>query len=63
MLAMWGCTEESHDPYTPDDGGVTPPPEEAQATCLGCHSSEEMLKASLAKESGSEVLIGNKGDG
>ena len=62
MLAMWGCTEESHDPYEPPTD-PTPPPEEAVASCLGCHSSEEMLKASLAKESGSKVLIGNKGDG
>lgn len=63
MLALWGCTEESHDPYEPDNGGGNTPPEEEVATCLGCHSSEEMLKASLAKESGSKVLIGDKGDG
>ena len=63
MLALWGCTEESHDPYEPDNGGGTTPPEEEVSTCLGCHSSEEMLKASLAKESGSKVLIGDKGDG
>lgn len=62
MLAMWGCTEESHDPYEPPTD-PTPPPEEAVASCLGCHSSEEMLKASLAKGSGSKVLVNHKDDG
>jgi hypothetical protein len=64
MLALWGCTEESHDIVLPPDGGDNGGGEiEDKATCLGCHSSEEMLKASLAKESGSKVLIGDKGDG
>lgn len=63
MLALWGCTEESHDPYEPDNGGGTTPPEEEVTTCLGCHSSEEMLKASLAKVSGSKVAVNFKSDG
>ena len=63
MLALWGCTEESHDVVLPPDGGDGGGPEEQVATCLGCHSSEEMLKASLGKVKGSEVLIGDKGDG
>jgi len=62
MLALWGCTEESHDPYEPPGNGGEVP-EEDVATCLGCHSSEELLKASPGGESGSKGLIGNKGDG
>ena len=62
MLALSGCTEETNDIVLPpggDDGGQ----EQAKATCLGCHSSEEMLKAALGDLSGSKVLIGDKGDG
>ena len=57
LLVPWGCSNDtSNGPVDPDDA-VT------DKTCLGCHSSEEMLKASLGDTSGSKVLIGDKGDG
>jgi hypothetical protein len=59
LFALWGCENDtSNGPVDPDDG-----PAGTDKTCLGCHSSEEMLKASLPDTSGSKVLIGNKGDG
>jgi ABC-type glycerol-3-phosphate transport system substrate-binding protein len=59
LLALWGCSNDtSNDPVDPGDGGGT-----TDKTCLGCHSSEEMLKAALGDTSGSKVLIGDKGDG
>jgi hypothetical protein len=63
MLALWGCTEESHDVVLPPDGGGGDGPEEQVATCLGCHSSEEMLKASLGKAGSADVLVHHKDDG
>jgi hypothetical protein len=62
VLALAGCTEKSEDIVLPPaggDGGT----EQDKTTCLGCHSSEEMLKAALGSTSGSKVLIGDKGDG
>lgn len=55
LFALWGCENDTSN--GPVDPGGT------DKTCLGCHSSEEMLKASLPDTSGSKVLIGNKGDG
>jgi hypothetical protein len=58
LLALWGCSNDtSNDPVDPGGPGVT------DKTCLGCHSSEEMLKAALGDTAGSKVLIGDKGDG
>ena len=59
LFTLWGCSNDTSNEITdPGDGpGVT------DKTCLGCHSSEEMLKAALGDTSGSKVLIGNKGDG
>lgn len=58
LLAFWGCSNDtSNGPVDPDGPGAT------DKTCLGCHSSEEMLKAALGDTSGSKVLIGDKGDG
>ena len=58
LFALWGCENDtSNGPVDPDGPVAT------DKTCLGCHSSEEMLKASLPDTSGSKVLIGNKGDG
>jgi len=58
LFALWGCDNDtSNGPVDPDGPAAT------DKTCLGCHSSEEMLKAALGDTSGSKVLIGNKGDG
>jgi len=48
------------------DDATTEIPGGGQATdmsCLGCHSSEEMLQASLAGEAGSKVAVAIKSDG
>ena len=58
MFALVGCDNDtSNGPVDPDGPVAT------DKTCLGCHSSEEMLKAALGDTSGSKVLIGDKGDG
>jgi hypothetical protein len=62
MMALWGCTEESHDVVLPPDGGGGGP-EEQVATCLGCHSSEAKLKAALGDKSPDEILVHHKDDG
>ena len=60
-VALWGCTEKEHEiTLPPPDGGGTP---DKELTCIGCHESEEMLKASLGKTSGSKVGVPDKGDG
>ncbi len=59
LFALWGCSNDtSNGPVEPGDG-----PGATDKTCLGCHSSEDMLKAALGDTSGSMVPIGNKGDG
>ena len=59
LVALWGCENDtSNGPVDPGEAPVV-----TDKTCLSCHSSEEMLKASLSDTSGSKVLIGNKGDG
>lgn len=63
LLALWGCENDtSNDVASPgggDDGGgggvVT------DKTCLGCHSSEDELKAALGEEV--VLAIPNKDDG
>jgi len=59
LLAFWGCDNDTSNEGT-DPGS---PPVGTDKTCLGCHQSEEMLKASLPDESGSLVAVPNKGDG
>ena len=59
MLTLWGCSNDTSNEITDPGGGTQP----TDKTCLGCHSSEEMLKAALGDTSGSKVLIGDKGDG
>ena len=59
LLALWGCSNDTSNEITDPGGGG----ETTDKTCLGCHSSEEMLKAALGDTSGSKVLIGDKGDG
>jgi hypothetical protein len=52
FFVVWGCS--SDDPADPGDGG---PPPVNTVTCIGCHSSEAALKASLAGTEGSVVQI------
>ncbi len=55
-LAMWGCDNDTSNDLA---GPVT-----KQGTCLGCHASEEALKANVVvKESGSLAEPFAKGGG
>jgi len=58
MFFLWGC---DNDTTNGDVGGGGP--EIKDGTCIGCHSSEELLQAALASVAGSKVLVPNKGDG
>ncbi len=58
LFCLWGCEHDtSNGPVRPGDG------EQTDLTCLGCHSSEEMLQAALGGEKGSKVPVPNKQDG
>lgn len=46
-----------------NDTSNGPIEEAGDHTCLDCHSSEEMLVASIGDESGSKVVVGLKDDG
>lgn len=60
LFFLWGCEHDtSNDIGEGDPGG----PPSTDLTCLGCHSSEEMLRASLPEESGSKVAVAIKSDG
>lgn len=55
LLFLWGCDHDTSN----DVGDGTP---STGTTCLGCHSSQEMLEDALA-ESGSKVEVAIKSDG
>ncbi len=60
LLALWGCENDTSNQIAGlDDGGPTT----TDMTCLGCHSSEEMLRAALGDPQGAEVYTWNKDDG
>jgi hypothetical protein len=46
LAALWGCDNDTSNDVTgtPPGGGTT------DKTCIGCHSSEEQLKAALGEE-------------
>lgn len=47
VLAMlWGCDNDTSNDMSGDPGG----PSTTDKTCLGCHSSEDELKAALGVE-------------
>ncbi len=58
-IAFWGCSD--------DDDSVTNPPVDppiaSTATCLGCHSSESSLKASLGSSSMPPIRLVAMDDG
>ena len=61
LLLVWGCTENVGEPVlVPDD---EPPAAGTQNTCLGCHSSEDELKAALGGGSSYTIAAVNNGDG
>ncbi len=55
ILTIWGC---SNDTSNKIDGPVG-----NAGTCLGCHASEDALKAALPPASGSLVAYVAKGGG
>ena len=46
LVFAWGCSDDPTDPIVENGDPVF-----NTTTCLGCHSSEEALKASLGPES------------
>ena len=58
LFAMWGCENDTSN--GPVDPGVGVSPEKS---CLGCHSSEDLLKAASGSASGSKVVARAKGGG
>jgi hypothetical protein len=48
-LVLAGCSASDDDNGDGDDGGIVDPGLEV-ATCEGCHTSEEMLKATVEEE-------------
>ena len=59
LFALWGCDNDtSNGPVDPGAGDIPP-----EKSCLGCHSSEELLKAASGSTSGSKVVARAKGGG
>jgi hypothetical protein len=59
LVALWGCENDtSNGPVDPGAGDIPP-----EKSCLGCHSSEELLKAASGSTSGSKVIPRAKGGG
>jgi len=59
LIGLWGCENDtSNGPVDPGGGDVPP-----EKSCLGCHSSEELLKAAAGSISGSKVVARAKGGG
>ncbi|MEN8007485.1 MAG: hypothetical protein ABFS42_10745 [Candidatus Krumholzibacteriota bacterium] len=59
LVVLWGCDNDtSNDPVDPGAGDIPP-----EKSCLGCHSSEELLKAAIGDTSGSMVLLRAKDGG
>ena len=44
LLVLWGCDNDTSNDITGPGGNTT------DKTCLGCHSSETMLKVALGME-------------
>jgi hypothetical protein len=57
LLFLWGCDNDTSNDIGDGGGGDL-----TDMTCLGCHSSQEMLEEALA-ESGSKVEVAIKSDG
>ena len=58
LAALWGCDNDTSNDITdpPPGGGTT------DKTCIGCHSSEDELKAALGEKSVT-IKVANKDDG
>ncbi len=54
LAALWGCDNDTSN----DVSGTAP-----GGTCLGCHSSEDNLKAALGGKEDVVIRVGLKDDG
>ncbi|HPF71563.1 MAG TPA: hypothetical protein PLQ13_12885 [Candidatus Krumholzibacteria bacterium] len=59
LLAFWGCDNDTSNDVAGPGGGPTP----TDLTCVGCHTSREMLELALGSESGPMVDVAVKADG
>ncbi|MCP4292592.1 MAG: hypothetical protein GY780_12250 [bacterium] len=57
LFFLWGCENDT------TNGDIDGGPEVTEMSCIGCHSSREMLEEALGKTGGSKVMVPNKGDG
>jgi uncharacterized protein YcfL len=63
LLALFflvGCEHDTSNEISNGGGGG---PVVTDLTCIGCHSSEEMLQEALGGEKGSKVAVAFKSDG
>ena len=58
LFFLWGCDNDTSNGDPSGEG-----PAITDLTCIGCHSSREMLEEALGKVGGSKVLVYNKDDG
>ena len=56
LFFAWGCSDDSSDTVNGGD-------QLTDKSCIGCHSSQEMLEAALAEVSGSKVEVAIKSVG
>ncbi|MBD3220738.1 hypothetical protein GF314_05810 [bacterium] len=56
LAALWGCDNDTSNDVSGEPGGPT-----TDKTCLGCHSSEDELKAALGEEA--TIAVALKDDG
>jgi hypothetical protein len=61
FLLVVGCSEDNPNGITNPDDDL--PPLTTTNTCLGCHSSEDNLKAAVGSGGSAMVLAVNSGDG
>ncbi len=60
LFFLWGCENDTSNDGITGGGGSG---EVTEETCLGCHSSQEMLEASLGETSKGSVVVALKDDG
>jgi hypothetical protein len=59
LFGLWGCENDT----TNDLGGPGGTVQTSDMTCIGCHSSETMLKETLGEVAGAKVAVPFKDDG
>jgi len=59
LAALWGCENDTSNDVAGGPGG----PEPTDKTCMGCHGSEDELKAALGVDKEVTIRVANKDDG